>query len=236
MSKKDSAILFHDKLASSWSDSYKKSSFNLRFNFLSSILSRYVLPGSTWADVGCGAGNLSAFICSLMPDKVFCIDGSSSMLDAAKTSIPLKYASNISYLHLDFDHSADVDLPSSCSGILLSSVIEYSESPSSLLSFVSRNLQPDGVLVITVPTKFSPIRLAQRTINNLFGAIGLSFFDYIKYSKFEMSPPFCRSFFSSHDLEVLQILPFDPILSPFLVKLMPPSLYCYVCSRRADSK
>ena len=188
MSKTNSAILFHDKLASSWSRSYKKSSFNRRFNFLLSILSHYVHPGSVWADVGCGAGNLSTFICSLMPDKVFCIDGSSAMLDAAKSSIPPKYAPNISYFNLDLDHSPEVDLPSRCSGILLSSVIEYSESPSSLLRFVVRNLQPDGILVITVPPQLSPIRLFQRLINLLTAPVGMTFFDYIKYSKFEISP------------------------------------------------
>ena len=231
-----SAIHFHDKLASSWSGCYKKSSFNLRLQFLQLILSRFVSDGCVWADVGCGSGNLSAYICSRSQARVFCIDGSVLMLEAAKASIPSQYLPLISFHNYDLDSSEPLILQEKCSGILLSSVIEYSEDPSSILGFISRNLQPGGVLVITIPPKLSLVRITQKLIRLVSRTFGFSFFDYLQYSKFELSPSISKSFFSTHNLQVDNIFPFDPILPHTLLRLIPPSLYCYVCTYRDDLK
>jgi 2-polyprenyl-3-methyl-5-hydroxy-6-metoxy-1,4-benzoquinol methylase len=152
------AIGFHDQLAVSWSDNYKKPSFVRRYDAFAELLQSQELTGQQWLDAGCGTGNLSR----LLLDRnahVHGVDGSAQMIEQSKR------------LNCNRANASFQQIPSLIDwtwqgepfqGILCSSVLEYIDSPSKLVEQFSNMLLPDGILLISVPNRFSAIRVSQK--------------------------------------------------------------------------
>ena len=152
------AIGFHDQLAVSWSDNYKKPSFVRRYNAFAELLPSQDLAGQRWLDAGCGTGNLSRLLLDRHAE-VLGVDGSAQMIEQSKQ------------LNCNRANASFQQIPSLMDwhwqgerfhGVLCSSVLEYLDSPSKLVEQFSNMIVPNGILLISVPNRFSAIRLSQK--------------------------------------------------------------------------
>src|SRR5690625_7240830 len=78
----DSAISFHESLASDWRNKYSKPSFRRRLTSIFSLLGEADLNGKDWLDVGCGSGVLSMVLME-QGARVTGMDGSPRMVQEA---------------------------------------------------------------------------------------------------------------------------------------------------------
>ena len=96
----NNGVEFHDKLADSWNDGYKKRSFNKRLFLFSKLFKMLIKPNSKWLDAGCGSGSLSREL-ACHGACVDSIDGSSKMIMHAIEDSK-KYMTSISYKKVNF--------------------------------------------------------------------------------------------------------------------------------------
>ena len=75
-------VRFHEGLAVSWNNKYKRGGFKKRLALFRRVLSRVVLPGEHWLDAGCGAGILTLEMSGLGATGL-AVDGSQQMIEAA---------------------------------------------------------------------------------------------------------------------------------------------------------
>src|SRR5512146_1034767 len=126
------AVGFHEALAGTWEQKYRKSSFASRQAIVRECLRDVRLQGTTWLDAGCGTGTLARWLAE-QGCHVEAVDAAPAMLGVAEeltsTSpglVPVTYRWVPSIDALPF--------PSSFfDGILCSSVLEYLHDPSACL-------------------------------------------------------------------------------------------------------
>ncbi len=166
--KRTDAVDFHSSLAGEWERKYlENSSFITREKIFSSIMYNVVHENGIWLDAGCGTGRFARALIKSGAAKVIGIDGSSDMISVAKrlafadklfdriTFIKCSKLTQLDYVDESFD------------GVFCSSVLEYLDSPELVLGEFWRILKPGGRLVITLPNRYSLIRITE----NLFFAL-----------------------------------------------------------------
>lgn len=211
--------MFHEGMASGWSDGYSRGGFGRRRTYFLPVLDRNVIVGQRWIDLGCGSGVLTAELLA-RGASVVAIDGSPNMLTEAQKNVK---AASLTWLRLDVEHLVGVE-DGSFDGILCSSVIEYVQDPNALLKEACRVLRPSGRLIISVPPTLSFVRTVQKTVRTIAASVGIERFPYLSVSKFEIAPGeiSCRLGESGFVLD--RMTPFDPRLPNFALMFLRPAL------------
>ena len=215
-------VRFHEEIAHSWSNGYRRKSFNKRLSTFLAIFDRTVKAQQKWLDLGCGSGVLTRELLD-REAIVTAVDGSPTMLDEVNMlqrdapSLPLNcILSDVKDLNMIQDSYFD--------GVLCSSVIEYTENPQDVLEEIARVLRPGGVLILSTPPKWSALRTIQKLIRWLTKVLGKETYKYLSVSRFEIDPASLLKWFKNPGFSIVQVTPFDPLLPSFLAWFLRPSL------------
>jgi ubiquinone/menaquinone biosynthesis C-methylase UbiE len=217
-----SGARFHEEIAAGWSAGYARSGFARRLDLFRPILKRYVQPGDSWVDLGCGSGVLSKELLALGA-TVVAVDGSPRMLSHAREQMGSQYAGRVNWIQSDVQ-SIDALKNGAFDGVLCSSVVEYLDRPDALLKEVARILSPGGVLVISLPPTLSAVRVFQKGIRAFMTMFGKDKFTYLSVSRLEISPRAINRLLQEAGLSVIRSTRFDPVLPRALLRLVRPSL------------
>ena len=222
-------ILFHDKLASQWSEGYLRRSFRARRSIFKKQIATHAQEGEYWLDLGCGTGVLSQ---DLLEQQVLvkAIDGSQNMLDRAQLEIPNRFRTKINFEKADA-HCLNGISTAEFDGAICSSVLEYSHNPNELMRELSRVVRPDGTLLISAPPPRSIVRNTQRVLRFLFLLLDKRKFDYLAVSKCELSRRAMQELLSDNGFALEQTMSFDPIVPSIFRKVAPPSLLIHTARR-----
>lgn len=220
---------FHENLATSWSGGYARGSFRRRLRFLARRLDVHVRPNATWLDAGCGSGVLSRELAARGAD-VIAMDGSPAMLDAAR-GLATPAGQRIRYELVESIERMPVS-DGGADGILCSSVLEYVASPAAALAEFHRVLRPGGILMLTVPNRFSLIRGVQSVARALGGILGISAFPYLAVSLHCYSRRSLRRALARGGFDVDEVSLFSPRLPLLLGPLGLGALWLGVARRR----
>ncbi len=144
---------FHDIVAYEFDRKYKeKKDFLERYEVLEEIICKHGSNEFIALDVGCGSG-VFLKILSEKSKKVYGIDGSGKMLEIATQKLRKYRIQNVSLFNCDLfeidKYIKRVDL------ILCSSVLEYIEDFDGALNYLGNLLNFNGILIITLPNKYS---------------------------------------------------------------------------------
>jgi 2-polyprenyl-6-hydroxyphenyl methylase/3-demethylubiquinone-9 3-methyltransferase len=220
---------FHESLARGWSAGYESGGFKRRIAVFESLLQTLVQPGELWLDAGCGSGRLARIVARLGA-RVVAVDGSPSMIECAQRESQA-LDDNISYQQVATIEA--LEFPDShFDKLLCSSVLEYLEKPEQALAEFSRLLRPGGVLLVSVPNRYSPIRLAQLLIRNSLKWFGKNFYPYLAVSKNSYSQAAINQLLDKTGFSVQAINYFDPLLPATISRFFLGSLIILTCQRK----
>jgi ubiquinone/menaquinone biosynthesis C-methylase UbiE len=211
---------FHDAIASQWAAGYATGGFLRRRVCFAPIFDRNVGAGTTWLDLGCGAGVLTRDLLD-RGTEVIAIDASPAMLREARSLVC--GTERVSWLTCDVQSVTGVR-DGSVDGVLCSSVVEYVEHPEAVLSEAARLLRPGGKLIVSVPPAASAVRAVQKLIRRLTLWAGHDPFPYLSVSRFELASADVRQWLEAAGFQLDRITGFDPILPATLNRLLQPAL------------
>lgn len=224
----NSAILYHDKLASQWSINYQKKSFKNRLNLFNKLLHEYVKKHDIWLDAGCGSGVLTEGLLELGANVV-AVDGSLQMIEKGSERLSPKNSEltwiNIELLEINKLEHQYFD------GILCSSVIEYLNNPFEFIRDLNLLMKPGGILIISIPSKYSPIRFFHKIIRLIFRLFSIKIFEYLSVSKYEIDPCSAKELFQLNGFEFVARANYDPIFPKAFLKILSPSLLVYILKK-----
>lgn len=215
-------IAFHEKIAANWSNGYSRQTFARRLSSFAVVFDHAIAADQRWLDLGCGSGVLSI---ELLKRRaiVTALDGSPAMLEEAK-KLASRHCSVIeAYIQSDVTDLRMID-DGSFDGVLCSSVVEYLDSPNSILPEIARVLRSNGKLILSLPPKMSAIRTVQKCIRWFTSIFGLEKFAYLSVSKFEIDPVDVEPWLESAGFAVERISPFDALLPEAFLRIFRPSL------------
>ncbi len=223
----DSSVSFHSTLASGWSKGYSSGGFKRRIEFFRSLLIKLVRVESRWLDAGCGSGILAREIGALGA-SVIAVDAADEMVDFAINehliSVPVLYKKITTIEKLD-------DIDNNFDGVFCSSVIEYVDNPHLAIMEFIRVTKPGGLLVISVPNKFSIIRFFQKIIKNISNFFGRKKFLYLDFSINEYTYNDLYNLLEGSGYLVDKIDIFDPILPNLTNRLYLGSLFVAIAHK-----
>ena len=181
-------VRYHDKLAAKWTGKYKKRSFLSRANALFSLLDGADLEGKKWLDAGCGTGTLSRLL-SERGCIVHGVDASPAMVEIAKEMASRNTRSSDMTFEV-IETIEELPFPDRFfDGVLCASVIEYLDHPEICLQEFSRVLKKGGLVLVSVPNRFSLYRLVERMFFYLSGKVlNHPYPVYLKFLKHMYSP------------------------------------------------
>jgi 2-polyprenyl-3-methyl-5-hydroxy-6-metoxy-1,4-benzoquinol methylase len=195
----DNAVEFHDELAAEWEQKYQKSSFASRQEVVQQCLEGIALKGATWLDAGCGTGTLARWLAE-QGCEVEAVDASAEMLRFAEQNA----RGSSKQLQIRFRQIRTIEalpFPPDCfKGILCSSVLEYVSDPDACLEELRRVLQPNGILLVSVPNARSIVRTLLKMTHACTATMGRPWPKYLSLSKFEYSVPEFRGVLHAHAL------------------------------------
>lgn len=152
------AVTYHSDIAQAFDERYRQSpDFQERYGLWAALLDRYVRPGDRLLDAGCGPGLFSLYAAQ-RGATVTAIDASDAMIDLTRQAArqaQLKICAEIDWLPLTHDRGLfDV--------ILSSSVLEYVPNLSGTLRSLDRHVVVGGLLIVSMPNRYSVYRGLER--------------------------------------------------------------------------
>ena len=164
----DDAVAWHEHIAADFDEGYQRSAmFQERLAVWDRLLDQYIAPTMRVLDAGCGPG-LIGLLAAGKAHRVVAVDASPAMLAAAQGNARRVDCTTIDFVQADVSNSAIADR-GPFDAILCSSVLEYVEAPEAVLIGFSRMLDPNGVLILSMPNRRSLYRLAERLSYTLSG-------------------------------------------------------------------
>jgi 2-polyprenyl-3-methyl-5-hydroxy-6-metoxy-1,4-benzoquinol methylase len=146
-----------------------------------------VTKGMTCIDFGCGTGILTLQLAEMVGNegKIYAVDNSAEMLKQVRLKNP---PPNIIMIQEDV---AQTGLNGQIADIcLLSSILHEVKRPSNLITEAYRLLKPEGRVVVIEfkmdsksPSPPKKVRISEEQLGRLFEQVGLSFINYIDWSK-----------------------------------------------------
>ena len=174
MENKDS-INWHSINAFEFESNYQeKSSFKNRLEIWKKNIDKCSSNKITALDLGCGTGALSFYLAK-KNKKVYAVDPSYEMLKVCIEKNKDRKINNIEFFNSSIksfseSHKKKFNL------IICSSVLEYVDNFRESLKQIYNLLEKDGILIFSVPNKFSIYRFVE--------SISSSLVDYPKYYKY----------------------------------------------------
>lgn len=164
----DQAVEWHSRIAKCFDRKYLHSpAFIQRRIVWENLITRYIEPGATVLDAGCGPGVI-ARVAAGRAASVLGIDASPEMVALATSRAAQFGLSNTTFrLAAIEDSTAFGDV--TFDAVLCSSVLEYVADYWSILGAFARVTKPKGILVFSMPNASSLHRQAERL---LFRATG----------------------------------------------------------------
>lgn len=180
------AVQFHAQLAAQWEQKYKRPSFAYRQEIVQKCLAGISLKATTWLDAGCGTGTLSRWLAE-QGCQVEAVDAAEEMLQVAR-----RFTTQTSKaLPVTFRQVETIEaLPFPANffdGVLCSSVLEYVANPLACLRELGRVLCPSGVVLISVPSTRSIVRMFLKGTHACTAVMGRAWPRYLSISKHEYS-------------------------------------------------
>lgn len=156
MDEADSAISWHDSIASAFRDGYVRSrAFRDRLRVWRDLIDRYSRLGDRVIDAGCGAGTLS-FEAARTASHVDGIDGAKRMIELARAGAADRGVANVSFDVALFEtlseRAGQYDLA------LCSSVLEYMPDLQTEIARLAAALRSGGRLILSLPNGMSGYR------------------------------------------------------------------------------
>ena len=222
------SVRFHDTLAKSWTTSYSAGGFRRRVLSFRSLLATVVRPGEHWLDAGCGTGVLAVELSSLGA-LVTAVDASRAMIGNA-LGVADGLERQIAYLVVEsIEHLGDPD--STFDGVVCSSVIEYVDHPENALRELYRVTKPGGRIVVSLPNRWAPVRVAQKLARVIGEMVGRNYFEYLTVSRHHYSKREVRDAVSDSGYVIKQIEVFDSALPKWLAGSGFGSLFIVVAEK-----
>jgi len=179
-------VQFHAQLAAQWEQKYRRPSFAYRQEIVQKCLAGVSLKATTWLDAGCGTGTLSRWLAE-QGCKVEGVDAAEEMLQVARR-FTFQTSKALSVTFRQVETIEALPFPAnSFDGVLCSSVLEYVANPLACLRELGRMLCPSGVLLISVPSTRSLVRMLLKGAHACTAAIGRAWPRYLSVSKHEYS-------------------------------------------------
>jgi len=170
------------------------------------------LPEKMWLDAGCGSGTLARYLAS-EGCNVLGVDAAEEMVATAR-----KLSSETTVQgRLQFEcirTISELPLPNqSMDGVLCSSVLEYVSDPPACLNEFARVLRPGGLLIVSVPNRYSLIRRCRRIVYALAKVLHRGWFELVPYSRNEYSARSFSSLLGRAGFVTQKVISFD---NPFI--------------------
>jgi 2-polyprenyl-3-methyl-5-hydroxy-6-metoxy-1,4-benzoquinol methylase len=167
---KDKNPLVHfDERADSWHQLYEKPQFIDRLALFVNGIRKSVTSDCKILDYGCGTGRIAIELAKLTY-QVHGVDGSRGMIERARAEA-LKY--NFPWLTYETIEPEIWYPRQQYDAIVCSSVLEYVPDDKQLLGNFAKGLVPGGILLISVPYKFSAVGIMGKvfhTCNRIISA------------------------------------------------------------------
>ena len=165
--KTKNAIDFHSDTAIQFDGKYVKSlQFQQRYEVWTMLFEKYIKPEMKVLDAGCGSGIFSIYL-ALKKCIVLGVDGSEKMIELCKKYSQLKHL-DILFLQLILPFE-NVDVFAEQDVILCSSVLEYITDYEIVIQQFKELLNPEGILIISMPNKDSWYRKIEKYIFKFTG-------------------------------------------------------------------
>lgn len=171
------AIDFHSETAMAFDQKYVQSSqFRHRYKVWTRLFDQYTKPGMAVLDTGCGSGVFSIYL-ALKKCTVIGIDGSDKMIELCKHYQRINEL-EISFIQavLPLENIEDFDKKDV---ILCSSVLEYIADYETVIKQFKKLLNPEGLLIISMPNKDSWYRKFEKCIFQI--TKNPPYYQYIKH-------------------------------------------------------
>lgn len=209
MKKTNAGVMFHDSIASSWSGGYKSKGFSKRLQAFCDRFDEIVEEGQCWLDAGCGSGVLTREL-EARGAHGEAVDAAPAMIEAATkeadgTASRFNYSVIETIEHLGMERGL-------YDGVLCSSVIEYVPSPQQAISELYRVLKPGGHVILSLPHRFSLLRMIQKAIRAMAKWRNVDKYSYLAVSKNEFTETSARAALGQAGFDVLDVKSFDPML------------------------
>lgn len=228
------AVSFHSDLAPRWEQKYARPYFRRRAEMLLALVAQFSPGSGKWLDAGCGAGVLSRRLAQ-QGHAVVGIDASPEMISAAKAStVEPRTAGRLQYQTVSTVERLEWD-DDSFDGILCSSVLEYLDDPAGCLREFARVLRPHGSLVVSVPNRWSALRLTQKlcfATSGLLSACPRP--EYLRYSRHDFSQAAFNRLLRSVGFQPQVVAQFDGHLPAWATKCLGGSLLLVAAQRRSS--
>lgn len=166
-SQPKNAIDFHSETAINFDKKYNSSSqFQQRYEVWTTLFEQYIKPNMKVMDAGCGSGIFSIYLAK-KGNIVTGIDGSEKMIQLCRSrSIENNIEIKFHQAFLPFENIHDHEKQNI---ILCSSVLEYIIDYEVVISQFKQLLNPNGLLIISMPNKNSWYRKIEKYIFKLTG-------------------------------------------------------------------
>ena len=117
------------------------------------------------------------------------------------------YSDQVKFAAIDTIARLPVD-DSSLDGVLCSSVLEYVSDPSSCLREFARVLNPGGLLLVSVPNRYSVVRSTQLACHRFGAVLGTGWFRFLDYSRQQYSRREFGALLTRAGFSLEKLLPF----------------------------
>jgi SAM-dependent methyltransferase/glycosyltransferase involved in cell wall biosynthesis len=225
-------VAFHSALAADWDAKYQSGGFRRRAAFFRREILPLIAKQGHWLDAGCGSGYFARLLAA-QGLRVTGVDASAPMIaSAAKLARgadmpgPLNFAVISDIVRLPF---AD----NSFAGCLCLSVLEYLDRPDASLDELARVVEPGGVLILSVPSRYSAMRFAEHVLSRLQLSRVIRSLQYKNLSRYSPAPGGLRDALSQRGFRVKRIAAFDPVLPSALMPASAASLLFAVATKTA---
>lgn len=161
------AINFHSQIATEFDEKYTCSSdFKERFQVWAKIIDRYSRPDCRVLDLGCGSGVFTFYLAE-KNFNVIGVDGSSEMIRICREKQTAGGIENVTFINCPISLLGDY-VQEPVDVIVCSSVLEYLDDLPGCLQQISSYLNPDGLLLFSLPNKLSLLRRIEPISFQLF--------------------------------------------------------------------